>query len=172
METKLTHWKKLENPDYIGAYSIEQGKDLIVTIEKVVREMVTGTGGKKEECSVAYLKGQKPFILNRTNQKTISKVAGTPYIEQWAGKQIILYVAHIKAFGEDNVECLRVRPILPQVTLPELKETDTVNFDKVFLGMQNGYTIEQVRTKWNVSNEVEQLLTAKLKEYASANQTV
>ena len=163
METKLTHWKKLENPDYIGAYSIEQGKDLIVTIEKVVREMVTGTGGKKEECSVAYLKGQKPFILNRTNQKTISKVAGTPYIEQWAGKQIILYVAHIKAFGEDNVECLRVRPTAPVINLPELLETDEVNFNKVLSGMKNGFTISQVRTKWSVSLEVEQLLNEKIK---------
>jgi len=71
-ETK-THWKKLENPDYIGAYSLEQGKDLTVQIENVKRELITGTGGKKEECTVAALKGQKPFIINRTNAKTISK---------------------------------------------------------------------------------------------------
>ncbi len=68
MESKKTHWKKLENPDYIGAYSLENGKDLIVTIDSVKRELVTGQGGKKEECTIAYLKGQKPFILNRTNK--------------------------------------------------------------------------------------------------------
>ena len=109
-----THWKKLINPDYIGAYSLEAGKDLTVTIEKVVREMVTGDGGKKDECTVAYLKGQKPFILNRTNSKTIQKLYNSPYIEDWAGKQITLYATTTRVAG-DTVECLRVRSTVPKV---------------------------------------------------------
>jgi len=153
-----THWKKLENPDYIGAYSLDPGKDLTVTIEKVVREMITGTGGKKEECSVAYLTGQKPMILNRTNQKTIAKVLGTPYIEEWTGKQVTLYIAHIKAFGEDNVECLRVRPNAPAQKLPELLPSDKVNFEKVVTALQNGFTIEQVKSKWTISASTQQQL--------------
>ena len=32
---RLTHWKKLSNPNYLGAYSIEDNKDLILTISKV-----------------------------------------------------------------------------------------------------------------------------------------
>ena len=159
-----THWKKLENPDYIGAYSLEPGKDLTVTIEKVVREMVTGTGGKKEECSVAYLTGQKPFILNRTNQKMIAKIHDTPYIEDWAGKSITLYVAKIKAFGEDNVECLRVRQDLPKTKLPELKKTDVDNWAKVVAAMNGGYTIAQIRTKWVVSKETEMELMKEVKQ--------
>lgn len=108
-----THWKKLINPEYIGAYSLEAGKDLTVTIEKVVREMVTGDGGKKEECTVAYLKGHKPLILNRTNSKTITKLYNSPYIEDWAGKQITLYATTTRVAGE-TVECLRIRPTLPK----------------------------------------------------------
>lgn len=146
-----THWKKLENPDFIGAYTLEEGKDFIVTIDIVKRTMVTGIGGKKEECTVAYLKGQKPFILNRTNMKTISKIYGTPYIEDWAGKQITLYVARVKAFGEDDVEALRVRPEKPATKNPELLPTDTVNWAKVVTALQNGYTIDQVKAKWSIS---------------------
>ena len=155
---KLTHWKKLENPNYLGAYSIDPNKDLTVTIEKVVREQVIGLNNKKEECSVAYLKGQKPMVLNATNQKMITKVIGTPYIEQWAGKQITLYVAHIKAFGEDNVECLRIRQTVTPTVLPELKNTDTANWDKVVTAMKQGYSIDQVRTRWIVSDVNAQLL--------------
>ena len=44
-----THWKTLINIDYIGAYSLEDGKDMNITIESVGKEMVKGTGGKKEE---------------------------------------------------------------------------------------------------------------------------
>ena len=108
-----THWKKMINPDYIGAYLLQPNEDLRVRITKVVREMVKGTGGKEEECTVAHLQGQKPFILNRTNQKTISKVLGSPYVEDWAGKDILVYATTTKVAGE-TVECLRVRPTVPK----------------------------------------------------------
>jgi hypothetical protein len=120
MET-LTHWKKLHNPDYLGAYALQPGQDLIVTIKEVKNEMVTGPDGKKEECTVAHFKesGIKPMILNSTNSKTITKVVGSPYIEQWAGKAIQIYIAQVQAFGE-KVDALRVRPVAPKLTLPAL----------------------------------------------------
>jgi len=156
METK-THWKKLENPDYIGAYSLDEGKDMQVTIINVKREMITGTGGKKEECTIAELKGQKPFILNRTNMKMIQKIYATPYIEEWKEKSITLYVAKIKAFGEDNVECLRIRAQKPE--LPKLLPSDKENWEKVKSAMLNGFTIKQIKTKWDVSKVNEDKLS-------------
>ena len=33
--TGKTHWKKLINPNYIGAYSLEEGEDLTVKIDFV-----------------------------------------------------------------------------------------------------------------------------------------
>jgi len=103
-----THWKRLMNPDYIGAYSLPEGEDLTVTIDYVVREQITGTGGKKEECTVAHLVKNKPFILNATNSKSIAKLYGV-YIEDWAGKKITLYATTTRMGGE-TVECLRIRP--------------------------------------------------------------
>ena len=152
METK-THWKKLENPDYIGAYSLESGKDLTVTIEKVVREIVIGTGGKKEECTIAHLKGQKPFILNRTNMKMIQKIYETPYIEEWANKKLTLYVAKIKAFGEDNVECLRVRSVKPP--LPKLVKSNKKDWDNCINALKNEYTIVQLKARFEITKEIE-----------------
>lgn len=113
METK-THWKKLINVDYIGAYSLDDGKDMNITIESVGREMVKGTGGKKEECTVAKLVGQKPFILNRTNSKMLQKLTGSPFIEDWQGVTVTIYATTTAVAGE-TVECLRIRPTLPQV---------------------------------------------------------
>ena len=112
MSEKKTHWKRLVNPDYIGAYALNPGEDLTVTIKQVVREQVTQAGGKKEECTVAHLEGAKPFILNATNSKTIARLYG-PYIEDWAGKSITLY-ATMTTFGRDTVECLRVRSVEPE----------------------------------------------------------
>jgi len=113
MENK-THWKKLTNPDYLGAYSIENGSDLIATIKSVALENVTGADGKKEQCTVIrFVEDLKPFICNRTNAKTISKIYDTPYIEDWANKKIQLYATTVKAFGE-QVEALRIRTFAPK----------------------------------------------------------
>lgn len=108
MQSTNTHWKKLTNPNYLGSYSLEPGKDLTVTIVSVQKELVTGVGGEKEECIVATLADQKPLILNKTNCKTIEKLFDTPYIEQWKNKKITLYTAKVQAFGE-VVDALRIR---------------------------------------------------------------
>ena len=109
-----THWKKLINPDYLGAYSLEPGQDMILTIKSVGKEMITGTGGKQEECIVCrWVEDQKPMILNVTNCKTISKMLKTPYVEKWAGHRVQIYATTTK-FGGDTVECLRIRKDPPE----------------------------------------------------------
>lgn len=117
-----THWKKLTNPNYLGAYSIENGQDLILTIDYVREEKVTGTDGKKDDCVVCHFKEReaKPMILNSTNMKMITKIFGTPFIEEWQGRQIQIGIEKVKAFGE-IVEALRVRKIVPQTTAPAIR---------------------------------------------------
>ena len=102
-----THWKKWNNPDYLGSYAFQPGEEKTVTIKEVKREMVQNQSGK-EECTVAhFLEDVKPLILNTTNCKTISKVWGSPYVEDWAGRKITLKVKKISAFGE-MVDAVRV----------------------------------------------------------------
>jgi hypothetical protein len=108
-----THWKKLTNPNYLGSYAFDPGEEKIVTIDHVEQEEVIGQEGKPSLCIVAHLVGEKPLILNKTNCKAISKLLNTPYIEEWGGHRITLCVQRIKAFGDDNVEAVRVKPKLP-----------------------------------------------------------
>ena len=109
----MPHWKRLINPDYLGAYSLDPGKDMILTIKSIGREMITGTGGKKEECPVCHwVESQKPMILNTTNLKTIAKMYGSDY-DNWPGKRVKIYASTTK-FGGDVVECLRIRKDPPE----------------------------------------------------------
>ena len=120
MSGQLTHWKKLTNTEYLGAYFLQPGEDLIVTIKEVTMGDVIGTGGVKENKTIVKFMeaGVKPMVLNRTNSKTITKLFQTPYIEQWKGKKIQIYIEHnIKAFGE-VVDGIRVRPFLPKEDKP------------------------------------------------------
>jgi len=119
--TEKTHWKTLVNPNYLGVYSLPDGEDMTIIIDSVTREMVVQAGGKKEECTVAKIKGNKPMILNRTNCKTISKLYDSPYIEDWAGKQITIFASTTKLSG-DIVECLRVRPVVTPLKKPPLSK--------------------------------------------------
>lgn len=114
----MTHWKKLANPEYLGAYAFEPGEEKIVTIRSVGRESVTGSGGKKEDCTVIRLYDEKPMIVNTTNAKAIQKLLDTPYIEEWAGKSIILKTMKVQAFGE-TTDAVRVKPQLPKVPVCE-----------------------------------------------------
>lgn len=107
--TPVTHWKKLTNPNFIGAHDLQPKQELKLIIESVAQEMVKAMDGKEEQCIVAKIKGaKKPLILNKTNCKIISKIHETPYIEEWAGKSIIIYIAKVKAFGE-IVDAIRVK---------------------------------------------------------------
>lgn len=114
-----THWKKLTNPDYLGAYALDDGKDVILTISYVREEKVTGSDGKKDDCVVCHFSERvKPMILNSTNMKTITKLFGTPYIEDWSGRRIQIGIEKVKAFG-DVVDALRVRKFIPTENVPK-----------------------------------------------------
>lgn len=150
-----THWKKLVNPAYLGAYSLEPGKDLTVTIDKVLREMVTSTGGKKEECTVAYLKGEKPLILNVTNCKTIAQLYGA-FIEDWAGKKITIYATTTRLAGE-TVECLRIRQKVAEIKKEKLSnERFTTGLESISAG---NFTAEQMREKFDLTEDQEKCLS-------------
>ena len=108
-----THWKKLTNPNYLGSYAFQPGEEKIVTIKEVKREIVQNQNGK-EDCTVAYFEEDiKPLILNKTNADAIARAWGTPYIEDWAGKKIVLKVKKVSAFGEmvDAVRISKDRPV-------------------------------------------------------------
>lgn len=164
--TEKTHWKRLMNPDYIGAYWLPEGEDVTVVIDYVRREVITGTGGKKEECSVAHLAGGvKPFILNATNSKTIAKLYG-PYIEDWAGKPITLFASTAKLAG-DTVECLRVRP---QVAARQLKPITAKRFDDALLAIKAGtYTADKLSASFALTLEQDSMLEAALMAMAGAD---
>ena len=138
----MTHWKKLTNPNYLGAYSIENNADLILTIGTVSNEMVVGTDGKKEECTVCRFleRGTKPMILNSTNMKMISKLLKTPYVEEWYGHKIQIGIEKVKAFGE-VVEALRVRDKLPVVKNEPAPKCEKCGKD---IAPAHGMTAEQL----------------------------
>ena len=150
---KKTHWKKLDNPNYLGAYSLMDGetKEMTVTIQKVVIEEVKTDRGT-ESCKVAYIKSQKPMILNTTNCKIISQIYESPYIDDWADKQVTLYVAKIKAFGE-TLDALRIKKEIPKVKKEELTPDHSRWAGAKKAINEGSVTIDQIKKSFDVSQE-------------------
>ena len=150
MEKQLTHWKKLQNPLYLGSYDFQPGEERIVTVKDVKREMVKGQEGTEEHTIVHFTEGYKPMIMNATNSKMLTNLSGSPYVEKWIGTSFKLVVIKIKAFGE-FIDALRIKSEKVVKTLPDLI-LDSPNFIKVKDAITNGKaTIEQVETKYKLS---------------------
>lgn len=159
MAQKLTHWKRLHNPNYIGAYALQPNEEPVFTIARVGMEMVVGTDGKKEECCVMHFQERdvKPMILNVTNSKTLERMYGTPYIEEWPGRKVQLYAAKVNAFGTE-VEALRIRPKEPVAQKPELVPGTDKWRNAVQSVIDGNATIEFIKSKRTLSAENEEIL--------------
>ncbi len=163
-----THFKKLRNPNYIGSWDLmdADGKFInrIVTIIRIEKQEVFDGAGKSEQLPVAILKECKPLIVNAAvNMKAIAKALGSPFVEDWAGKRIELTVKKVRAFGATH-DAIRVLETAPAAapSLPELTP-DSDKWQGVVEAMKQGYTIQQVKTKYTLSGETEQMLSEAVK---------
>ena len=118
-EKTLTHWGKTRDVNYLGSWDLQPGQDLILTIKSIGQQTVENPmENTKEVKTVIHFveDGYKPMVLNTTNKKAIAAALDTPYIENWVGNPISIYVAKIKAFGKIN-DALRIRDKKPDVTV-------------------------------------------------------
>lgn len=122
-----THWKKLTNPNYLGSWDFAAGEERLLTIDRVLQEQVIDMENIKKDmnakkpCIVAHFReASKPMILNKTNCKTMQGLYNTPIIEEWAGRQIIVKVEKVRAFGklEDALRIKNEKPAPAQTSSP------------------------------------------------------
>jgi len=156
------HWKKQFNYEYLGSYSLEGKREIVVSIKGVGSAKVTGQNGRKEDCFVVYFNEMdKPMILNRTNAKAIEKVAGSGLVEDWVTVRVTLYVEKgVKAFG-DIVDALRIRDKKPSQN-KMTKEVETAMLDAIKSGQVG--KVELAVSKYTMNNTQEQAIMNALKE--------
>ena len=147
------HWKKQFNYDYLGSYSLDGKKEVVVSIKGVGTAKVTGQAGRKEDCFVVHFNEfDKPMILNRTNAKAIEKVASSGLIQDWVGKQVTLYVENgVKAFGE-VVDALRIRDKKPNKQSMSTEIYDQMEFA---ISEGKGKQVEMAMSKYVMTKSQE-----------------
>lgn len=164
MENK-TLWKKNLDSKYISGEDLQLSNkglapEMVVSIAKF-NDDKTFDKNKNSDVTVSalYLVDEnnnplyKPVILNKTNAKFFVKLTNSDYIDDWIGVKVKIYAQ------KDSRHGYVVR--FKQHFLPVLvKDSETFNKCKIAIE-KSGYTIEQIKAKYQVSAEVEALLNAK-----------
>lgn len=113
------HYALLHPTEYLKACDLK-GRDITVMIDHLEHETLVMQGGKKERKVVIYISAVaadgkpgrllgKRLVANKTNLKSIAKIAGDPDVAKWSGVKITLWPTMCKGAEGAQVECIRVR---------------------------------------------------------------
>lgn len=160
---KSTHLASVD----VDAIRLEKGKCELTIKEAYFAKGVDVSGTKKDGYFLEFEEDVKPMLANSTNRMKIANIVknqkglssvDSRNIGNWIGLKIELIVDNnVKMMGQ-IVDGIRVKEV---VELPILTK-DHPKFKAVKDAVSGGqYTVEQVRLKYQVSNEVEQLILAK-----------
>ena len=126
METNAKHhYRAVFDSPYLSAADIVE--PTILTITRVTQEP-DHTKKTKDIFNTAYFREKeirpgeelKPMILNATNSRTMKKLTGSPFIEDWSNIAVTVYVDNNIRFGRDTVEGLRIATERPRLKKPDL----------------------------------------------------
>ena len=98
---------------YLGNWDL-LGQDVTVTIDHIDPGVVEGEKGRKDKAPLVHLKGwPKPWVLNKTNMKSLQAMYGTLSASKLRGKRVTLFATTCQGKGGGTVDCIRVRPVIP-----------------------------------------------------------
>ncbi len=113
----MPDFRSMYDANWIYAFDLK-GRDVTVTIKEVRAAKVKGGVGadrKEQRKPVLFFKeskDQRGLVLCKTNGKTIAAMYGND-TDGWLGKRVTLFPTVTDAFGQSNVECIRIRPKAP-----------------------------------------------------------
>ena len=148
----------------IAIITAEKGKCVLTIKDAYFTRGIDVSGNKTDGYFLEFEEDVMPMVVNSSNRKMIANnlvlekglsLTDSRNIGNWIGTKIELYHDETIRMMGKIVGGIRVKGFK---VLPEL-QPNTPNFDAVKKALQGGnYTIEQVKTKYNVSVEVQKLL--------------
>lgn len=150
-----THYRKVFDSPYLSSMDIVD--PITLTIARVTQE-ADKTKKSKETFNTAYFAEKfirpgeklKPMILNATNSKTMAKLTGSPFIEDWAGARVTVYVERGIKFGRDTVDGLR---IMQAPTRKEITPDNVKMWEAAKAAYRRDGNLDKVLAKADMSEE-------------------
>lgn len=117
---RLTHYKAQIERDHLGQSDLADGfggfREATVEIAEVpviYRPRKPKKGEKANKYVIHFVGKRKAWLSGPVTQATIATMYG-PYLEQWVGKRITLYVDPDVMMGRNRTGGIRVRPMIPR----------------------------------------------------------
>lgn len=160
-----TDWRKYRKSTHLASADLDametDNVPLIFTIKEVKYETgVDVSGTKMDGIFCHFIEPIKPLKLNSTNNKILAGFAKKNgllgkechVIENWGGMKIELFVdRNVKMMGAIT-DGVRIKPLQPiEKVKPNFTEA---NFESA---KKANATMEQIKSKYNVSKEIEEL---------------
>jgi hypothetical protein len=151
-----THFRKAFDSPYLSSADIVE--PTVLTVSRVSLD-ADKTKKTKDQFNTAYFAERelrpgerlKPMILNATNSKTMKAITGSPFIEDWAGVKVTIYVDTNVKFGKETMEGLRISPRAPVVAWLEPSNVKQWNSAKAAF-MRDG-NLDAVLARVSISDE-------------------
>lgn len=165
MSANKTHYRKVFKSDHLGSADledfIEQGTRLVFTIQRAKQEIGAKVAGKKIDCNVAYFEEPvKPLVLNATNSKTLKKLSGSSFLEDWAGMVIELYIDNNVRMKGEVVDGVRISQNTPRLEKPELTPNDKDKWARAITAFKNNGNLGAVLKHMTISKENQDAIKA------------
>ncbi|EBZ6209007.1 hypothetical protein OHR96_004249 [Salmonella enterica] len=163
MSEQKTHYRKAFDSPYLSSADIVE--PTILTIARVALES-DKTKKTKDVFNTAYFEERelrpgeklKPMILNATNSKTLKGITGSPFLEDWRGVKVTVFVDKNVHFGKESVEGLRISPA--RVIKPSLTPEKTQAWSNAKAAYRRDGNLDAVKSRMDISPAFEQQLIA------------
>jgi hypothetical protein len=158
-----THYRKafkspyLSSADVVGQMTftishVTHSKD---ETKKTKDKFITAHFAEKE---IRQGEKLKPMILNATNCKTLKKLTNTPFIEDWQGVPVTIYVDNNVRNRGEIVDGLRISPVPPVIEKPWLTKDNVKMWDRAISSLRTTGSLNAVMGHVNISQENAELI--------------
>ena len=161
-EKEKTHYRKAFNSPYLSSADIVE--PMVFTVKHVNLEKDKTKKTQDFFNTIYWLEKEirpgeelKPMILNATNSKTMKSLTGSPFIEDWGGTPVTVYVDPHVRFGRDTVEGLRIATERPNTVKPELKPGDRL-WGNAIASYKKNKSFDEVIKHVTISDENKELI--------------
>ena len=154
-----THFRKAFNSPYLSSADIVEPITLTVRSSSLEGDKSKKT---KEQFNTLYFveneirKGEslKPMVLNATNSKMMKSITGSPFLDDWGGVRVTVYVQQGIRFGRDTVDGLRL------MAAAELKfiEPDTSAWNNAVSAYKRDKNFDAVEKRYKITDENKELI--------------
>lgn len=167
MNDSKTHYRKAFDSPYLSSADIVE--PVVLTISRATLEG-DKTKKTKDIFNTAYFEEReirpgeklKPMILNATNSKMLKSITGSPFLEDWVGAKVTVYVDKNVRFGRESVEGLRLAPA--RAVKPPLTPDKSQQWNNAKAAFKRDGNLDAVLARTDISHEHQEQLKAECQQ--------